>query len=170
MTRAELKTARLTLRPPMAEDAGWIAQEIARPEVHAMLTAPPRPYSLADAHDWLAAVAQRRGQYVIEAGGPVGVVTVESLTRGPELGYWLRLSAWGHGYMTEAVRAVIGEHFAASDLPLVSGHLTANAGSAAVLRKNGFRYTGVVRRMSGFHGREVDVQRMVLDRADWPGA
>lgn len=164
MTRAELQTARLTLRPPCDDDAGWIAAEIARPAVHSRLTAPPRPYGLADAVAWLGLAKGRAGQYVIAADQPIGVVTLDPLTRGSELGYWLRQSAWGHGYMTEAVRAVVAEHFADGASELVSGHLTGNVASARVLGKLGFRHRGTAKHKSGFYGCEVEVQRMALAR------
>lgn len=161
---AEIRTKRLRLRPPQADDAQWIAAEIARPEVHAMLTAPPRPYELADAVAWLDQAKDRAGHYVIVADQPIGVVTLESLTRGPELGYWLRQSAWGQGFMTEAARVAVAGYFAKGAGELASGYLTGNAESAGVLGKLGFRYSGVAWHQSGYHGQEVEVQRMVLTR------
>ena len=162
MPRAELQTARLMLRPPRGDDAAWIATEIATAEVHAMLTAPPKPYRLADAIGWLASAKSAPGHYVIVTDEPIGVVTLESATRGPELGYWLRKSAWGQGYMTEAARAVVAEHFLDGAPDLLSGHLTGNTASAAVLGKLGFRSAGTASHFSGFYGHEVEVQRMVL--------
>ena len=170
MPRAELQTVRLTLRPPHDDDAVWIATEIAKPQVHAMLTAPPKPYGLADAKTWLASAKSAPGHYVIVAKEPIGVVTLASLTRGPELGYWLRDTAWGQGYMTEAARAVVAEHFLDGATDLQSGHLVANAASARVLTKLGFRPAGTASHFSGFYGTEVDVQRMALTAQDFRAA
>lgn len=170
MAPAELKTARLTLRAPQDDDATWIAAEISRPEVHSMLTSPPHPYGLADAKAWLARSRTCDWQYVIVADEPVGIVTLDSPVWGQELGYWLRPSAWGKGYMTEAARAVVGAWFAQGEDTLNSGHLTENAGSAGVLAKLGFRYTGALMRQSGFYGRAVEVQRMQLSKAAFTAA
>jgi RimJ/RimL family protein N-acetyltransferase len=164
---AKLQTARLTLRPPQDDDAEWIAREIARPEVHQMLTSPPRPYALADAKTWLTSVQKLSGTYVIVADAPIGVISVDSLTWSEELGYWLCRDAWGKGYMTEASVAVAEAWFGASDKDLLSGHLTANAASSNVLRKLGFAYEAPVMRHSGFWGCEVELQRMRLTKTRW---
>ncbi len=94
---------------------------------------------------------------MIVGEAPLGIVTIESITRRPELGFWLRQSDWGRGFMTEAAKAVVAEHFAHSDSPLVSGQLIQNAASGAVLKKLGFSYTGTLRRLSGYCGHEVEV-------------
>jgi RimJ/RimL family protein N-acetyltransferase len=167
MLPATLRTARLVLRAPQADDAAWIAAEIARPEVHQMLTTPPRPYGLADAKGWIGSTLDKDGVYLICAGGPLGIVDLGRGDSERELGYWLRTDAWGKGYMTEAAQSLVAAWFGASDGDLVSGHLEGNTGSAGVLRKLGFEYEASVMRHSGFWGREVEVQRMRLTKARW---
>jgi RimJ/RimL family protein N-acetyltransferase len=162
-----LHTARLTLRPPQDDDAEWIAREIARPAVHQMLTSPPRPYSLQDARTWLASLSGQSGTFVIVADDPVGVIAIDRDADGNELGYWLRVGAWGHGYMTEAGLSVVSDWFAGAGDDLVSGHLIANAASAGVLAKLGFRNESQVMRHSGFWGRDVKLQAMRLTKARW---
>jgi RimJ/RimL family protein N-acetyltransferase len=167
MLPAALRTARLVLRRPQHDDAAWIAREIARPEVHQMLTTPPRPYGLADAKAWLASTHDKDGVYVIDAGRPLGIVDLARGDAERELGYWLRTDAWGKGYMTEAAQSLVAAWFDARDGDLVSGHLVGNAESAGVLRKLGFGYEASVMRHSGFWGCEVEVQRMRLTKARW---
>jgi RimJ/RimL family protein N-acetyltransferase len=167
MLPATLQTTRLTLRPPVAEDADWIAREIARPEVHKMLTTPPRPYRKVDAEVWLGMINGKDGVYMIVADEPVGIIDLGRGVSERELGYWLRQDAWGRGYMTEAGRAVVSSWFAVADGDLVSGHLNGNAGSAGVLTKLGLVYEAPVMRHSGFWGREIEVQRMRLTKARW---
>lgn len=163
-----LHTERLTLRPPRPDDAAWIGCEIARPEVHHWLTAVPNPYGLADAEEWIQANAGRPGSYVIEAeDSPLGVLTLDNPAWGPELGYWLRRSAWGQGVMTEAATTALEHHFAASDAAMPSGHLTDNTASRRVLLKLGFTDTERVSRHSRYFGTEVAVQRMVLTPETW---
>lgn len=167
MIRAAIQTARLHLRPPQDDDSEWIAAEIARPEVHAMLPSLPCPYGLTEARTWLNGAKSANWHYVIVADAPLGVVTLMSVAWGQELGYWLRPSAWGKGYMTEAARAVVGAWFASGELELHSGHLTENKGSARVLGQLGFRYEAPLMRHSNYFGREVEVQRMRLTRDEF---
>lgn len=62
-----------------------------------------------------------------------------------EVGWKLARAAWGHGYATEAARAVIGYGFTALDLPeLCSLIVPDNTGSAAVARRLGYENTGPV--------------------------
>lgn len=56
-----------------------------------------------------------------------------------EVGWKLARAAWGHGYATEAARAVIAFGFTALDLPELCSLIDpANAGSAAVARRLGY--------------------------------
>ncbi len=163
-----LTTERLTLRPPEPSDAGWIAREIAHPEVHEMLTAVPCPYGLADAESWIAANRDVAGVFVIaQDGEPLGALTLENPAWGQELGYWLKRDSWGRGVMTEAAGAALDWCFTqlAQDMP--SGYVTGNTGSRNVLHKLGFADTEIVPRHSHYWGREVEVQRMVLTRENW---
>jgi RimJ/RimL family protein N-acetyltransferase len=58
-----------------------------------------------------------------------------------ELGFHLRPEHWGHGYATEAARAVIVHAFAATPArTLVAGHHPDNEASRRVLLRLGFRF------------------------------
>lgn len=153
-----IQTNRLTLRPLRAEDAPWIAREIANPKVQRWLTSPPHPYTLEHAHQFLAAKANRGDHRAILAGDqPVGVVTLDE-----DLGYWLAEPAWGRGYMTEAAGALLDWHFAQGGDAVESGWVTGNAGSARVLDKLGFWPTETHQTYSQFYGRKVPVERVTL--------
>ena len=166
--RTALHTERLVLRPPEPADAGWIAAEISRPEVQRMLTTPPHPYTVADAECWIDENRRLDGNFVIVANGdPVGVVTLKSAAWGRELGYWLATDAWGHGFMTEAARAVLARYFSASGDAVPSGHITDNLASRSVLRKLGFEDQTIESRPCKFRGEDVNVQRMILTREAW---
>jgi RimJ/RimL family protein N-acetyltransferase len=164
---SELVTERLTLRPLASGDAGWIARDIARPDVQKMLPTVPHPYSIADARAWLAG-RRREGNFaVVRNGEPVGVVTLALANGAPELGYWLAPSAWGQGFMTEAAGAALAAHFARSARPIPSGHIIDNLASRRVLQKLGFADLGLIFRMSYYRGHTVVVRRMALSRATW---
>ncbi|RYH03103.1 N-acetyltransferase [Salipiger sp. IMCC34102] len=95
---------------------------------------------------------------MLDAGqGAVSAISIK-----PDMGYWLARSEHGKGYMTEAARAVVAEHFRVTQAPLVSGHYPGNAASRAVLLKLGFTDTHVETQAQVSTGRDVDVQRMVL--------
>lgn len=166
-----LRTERLVLRPLRAGDADWIATEIARPEVQQWLTSRPHPYRLADARDFIARFGGGTGTRVIDADGtPCGVITIEAANSFAddrsgdwELGYWLRVDAWGRGLMTEAARAMLADHRARYRATIHSGWITGNAGSARVLAKLGFLGpTETLRRHAHFRGGPVPVERVHL--------
>lgn len=166
--RAALRTERLLLRPLRSADAGWISQEIARPEVQRMLPAVPHPHRRADTEKWLAGRSRWPGNYAITRGGaPLGVVTLALANGVPELGYWLARAAWGQGIATEATRAALARHFAMSRTQVPSGHIIDNLASRAVLLKLGFVDIGLLFCDSRYRGHSVVVRRMVLTRRAW---
>ncbi|MFD7898367.1 GNAT family N-acetyltransferase [Streptomyces sp. NPDC059743] len=58
-----------------------------------------------------------------------------------ELGYRLRRSAWGHGYATEAARALVDKAFTELGTERVTAQtMTVNSASRRVLEKTGLRY------------------------------
>ena len=66
--------------------------------------------------------------------------------RSAALGYCFGEAAWGHGYATEAARAVLQWAFETLDLNRVQAETdTRNAGSARVLEKLGFVREGTLR-------------------------
>jgi len=66
--------------------------------------------------------------------------------RSAALGYCLDDAAWGHGYATEAVRALLQWAFDTLDLNRVQAETdTRNVASARVLEKNGFVREGTLR-------------------------
>lgn len=171
-----LRTERLVLRPLDVGDAAWIGTEIARPAVQRWLTSPPHPYTLTHAREFVARFGGSAGTRVIEeAGWPVGVITIEAANSfapdrpvGWELGYWLRVGAWGRGLMTEAARAMLADHRTRHRATVHSGWISGNAGSARVLTKLGFLGpTETLHRHANFIGDRVAVERVHLP-ADVP--
>lgn len=131
----QIKTDRLFLRPPEPNDAPAIAAALADDDVVRWLTRAPNPYRLSDAKEYIAR-AQGLGEVLMihDATGLIGCIGC-----GKELGYWLAKPAWGRGYITEAARAVLAEHFGPrKGGDLISGHYQGNDRSARVLDKLGF--------------------------------
>ncbi|MGP6086183.1 GNAT family N-acetyltransferase [Antarctobacter jejuensis] len=169
-----ITTERLVLRPMLPEDADWIAREIANPNVQRWLTSPPHPYRLEDAQEFVAKFSARAGFRTIEhAGDPLGVISIEEAARFspdrpslPELGYWLRETAWGRGYATEAASALLDWHDRSTGGDVHSGYISGNRASASVLRKLGFSPLETIRRRAHFEGGDVTIHRVVRQ----PGA
>ena len=110
----------------------------------------PHPYPDGLAEKWIAghparwekgnsacfAITRRDGGLLL---GAISLVNIADGTA--ELGYWLGVDGWGHGYMTEACREIL--RFAAEDLRLrrVEARVLArNPASGRVLEKVGLRY------------------------------
>lgn len=164
-----MKTDRLVLRPLRQDDAPAIARLIAEWEVIRWLAAPPWPYRLADALDYLGSAAAAETRAITLGGGLIGAIGIHETDWGrwPELGYWLGRDWHGRGFMTEAAGAIVDAFFAAEGGRLGSGYLPGNDASAGVLRKLGFRPVGTRRAMARPLGREVEIVRVELAVADW---
>ena len=137
--RAELKTARLTLRPVAPQDAAVAVACMNDLAVSGWLAVVPQPYSAADFHEFQQSYAVPGYTYAVDdATGFVGIVGIEDRT----LGYWFAPVAHGNGYATEAARVALAEHFAACADDIASGYYEGNTRSAKVLGKLGFVEVG----------------------------
>ena len=137
--RAELKTARLTLRPVAPEDEGAIVACLNDIEVSGWLAVVPWPYSATDFRQFQTEYAVPGQTFAIDdSQGFAGILGVEDRT----LGYWFVPNRHGLGYATEAARAALAEHFSQDSNDIASGYFEGNMPSANVLRKLGFVETG----------------------------
>jgi RimJ/RimL family protein N-acetyltransferase len=88
--------------------------------------------------------------------------------RSASLGYCLDDAAWGHGYATEAARALVGWAFDSLDLNRVQAEAdTRNVASARVLEKVGFVREGTLREDCIVDGVVSDTWVFGLLRRDW---
>ena len=139
MTRAELKTARLTLRPVAPQDEGAVVAALNDIAVSGWLAVVPYPYFPTDFQQFQNDYAVPGATFAIDnQQGFVGIVGIEDRT----LGYWFTPDHHGRGYATEAARAALAEHFAQDPKDIASGYFEGNTRSATVLRKLGFVETG----------------------------
>lgn len=86
------------------------------------------------------------------------------------ISYWVRTSATGGGVATQAVRALA--RWAVKDLGLQRveiSMITANEASAAVARKSGAVFEGVLRNWARFADRNHDMRMFSFVPADYPG-
>ncbi len=176
------RTERLLLRPGWNDDAEALTHAIANEKIVRNLAAVPWPYDVEDARSYLNMVQSgaqstqlpdflifARTQRNPELVGGIGLHTNPLNPFGPpELGYWIAESHWGHGYATEAGRAVIA--LARDSLKcrrIAAGYFTDNPASGAVLRKLGFKSTGkIVTRHSKGRGGEASMALVSAELGD----
>ncbi|MFB8893953.1 MULTISPECIES: GNAT family N-acetyltransferase [Microbacterium] len=155
MEPVTLRTARLELSMPTLDDVDAITAAAQDPEVPRWTTV-PSPYTREHAEEFIAKAAawwdeqseltwgiRRDGQWI----GMIGLHRV-SPEGAAEIGFWMSVSARGHGYLSEAARAVIDFGFAE---PLSLARIewraiVGNVASARTARSLGFRYEGMLRR------------------------
>jgi ribosomal-protein-serine acetyltransferase len=117
-------------------------------------------YAEASASDWDAARATRfaiRDRVSRRFVGVIGLESFAHLHESVELGYWLRVDAWGKGLMTEAGQTVIDWAFGTLNAHRVRvAAATNNHPSLAVIGRLGFRFEGIARQAERCHGRWLD--------------
>jgi RimJ/RimL family protein N-acetyltransferase len=155
MADGTLHTARLVLRPPAEDDLPFLLQTMNTPavmrylagevrsaeEVSDGLAADIAAFGLADGHRrwtvWTRDGDRRLGRcglfHVRSAAAP------ETLRGQREIGWTLAEEAWGHGYATEAARAVLEFAFAELKLQTVYAQTSdSNATSTRMMGRLGF--------------------------------
>lgn len=165
--RDEIRTPRLTLRRPVAGDVDAIARLAADYAIASMTTRMPHPYGLSDARQFVDLAGRqdrsRERAFAIEHPdhGLIGVIGFHGAPL--EMGYWIGRPFWGQGCASEAACAAL--QWAGGDWGrrrVLAGHFVDNPGSARVLIKAGFLYTGEVQnRHSRARGVVVPTRMMV---------
>jgi RimJ/RimL family protein N-acetyltransferase len=173
-----LLTARLRLRPFMTADTDKLFALHSNPHVLRYWDAPPWS-ERARAETFIAAC-----RHMAEEGSGVRLavdrVVDESFIgwcsvtrwnpdyRSAALGYCLDDAAWGHGFATEAARALLDWAFDTLDLNRVQAETdTRNAASAHVLEKLGFVREGTLREDCVVDGEVSDSWVYGLIRRQW---
>ncbi len=156
---AELRGPRVLLRPYREDDAPALFAAIEESREHLRPFLPWERFhqTVADSRDW---IVRMRAQWLLRGQLTVGIweaATGRYLggssyhppdwdARTFEIGYWLRASAEGHGYMSEAVRLLVDYAFdqlAANRVCITCD--ARNTRSAAVARRLGFHLEGRLR-------------------------
>lgn len=173
-----LHTARLRLRPFADADADALFALHSNAYVLRYWDAPPWDEA-ARAERFIAACRQMAeegtgARLAIEHGADHAFIGWCGLTRwnpdfrSASLGYCLDDAAWGHGYATEAVRALLQWAFDALDLNRVQAETdTRNVASARVLEKVGFLREGTLREDCVVNGVVSDSWVFGLIRREW---
>lgn len=144
-------TERLLLRPAWSEDARPLFEAINDEAIIRNLARVPWPYSIDDAHNFIAIkpnptvpnfMLLRCRDGISELIGSCGLAKYHGKI---ELGYWIARQHWGAGYATEAANAVMRIAASLGHSKLNAGYFADNPASGRVLRKNGFVQSGPIR-------------------------
>ena len=171
MNGPEMKTGRLTLRPLLDSDAANISLFVGDWRVAKNLAVVPHPYPDGAAESYIGyvrAVEPKEVVWAMDMGGAlIGVVSITPNEGGSgNIGYWLAPQLWGGGLMSEALRAVVGYAREQGFTRLFADVHQGNEGSAKVLMKNGFSYTGEAETRSIPRGGMVKAWKYEMDLSD----
>ena len=148
-----LSTERLVLRPVTADDHAALLAHWTQPDVRRFLFdgAAPSAAEVAETiEESIGDFAARGfGVWLIELASAAGLVGTAGLRpldgSGLEIFYSLVPGAWGHGYATEAARAVLEYGLGPLGLPEVLAEVDeGNAASVAVVKRLGMTPYAVV--------------------------
>ena len=162
-----LRTERLRLRAwtTSPSDVARLTDIYGRDEVTRWIGGPPRVRPEELPGRWAAVHAHdaRFGCWAVERpdGVVAGTVLFKPLPNGVgevEVGWHLHPDSWGHGYATEAARAVIGRGFDAGVPEVYAVVRPGNAPSVAVCRRLGMQPLGRLRR---WYDVELDAFRLM---------
>lgn len=177
-SQLHLHTDHLQLRPLRAADADAVFSMHADPVAMRHWSTPPWT-DPAQAHaliandlqalpvgDYLRLGLQRRSD-----GALVGLVSLFAFhlaSRRAELGYMLLRSAWGQGYMHEALLALLDHGFGVLGLHRLEADIDPdNLASARTLQRLGFQHEGLLRERWIVAGTVSDSALYGLLRRDW---
>lgn len=160
-----MHTARLRLRPLMTSDASAVAALAGDWDIARMTGRIPHPYSIVDADQWISALSEDEFVRGVEHDGRlIGAVGYVPDDDGAvEIGYWIGKPWWGHGYATEAARALVEHCFKRERRRLLRCcHFVDNTASARVIAKLGFRLVG---RAEGWcEARQIYIETLNYER------
>ena len=173
-----LTTERLHLRQLTHADAEAINHIFSDPQVIEFMSEPPlhsteKAIELIDwMNGWYEKQAAARWGITLKGDdrviGTIGFHKWNRDNRYADLGYDLLPAHWGHGYATEAARAVVGWCFANLDLHRMQADCTdGNLRSERTMLKLGFRPEGLWREQCWEHGRFVDIKQFRLLRREF---
>jgi len=170
-THPTLETARLKLRPYTEADIRELLPLIGTLEVAATTLRIAHPYTEQDAKAflqlakdpnklWLAITLRSNGRQM----GGIGL-RLEKHHQHAELGYWLGVPFWGHGYATEAAREILRYGFEMHRI--FASHFKHNPASGRILKKIGMQYEGCQREHLRKWYQFVDSDLYGILRREW---
>jgi RimJ/RimL family protein N-acetyltransferase len=174
-----LETNRLRLRPFSLADAPTVQALAGAVEVASTTLTIPHPYEDGMAESWIATHEPgydtgEQATFAIvlkETGELIGAIglTINASHRRGEMGYWVGVPFWNHGYATEAADALLAFGFDLLELHRIHAvHLSRNPASGRVMQKAGMRHESTQRQHILKRGVFEDVEGYGLLAADRP--
>ena len=175
-----IETPRLALRHLREDDVPALYEifrdrDVTRYWSWTAYTRPAQAVALLDEIDQLFAeralfqwgVARREDDRVV---GTVTLFDIEPANRRGEVGFALARSAWGHGFMREALTALFDFAFDTLGLHRLEADVDPrNERSLAVLERHGFRREGLLRERHFVGGEIQDSVMLGLLSREWRG-
>jgi RimJ/RimL family protein N-acetyltransferase len=176
--RPTLRTERLLLRPWRLDEGPRVEELAGAREIADTTARIPHPYPAGGGAAWIGhhEANWRAGESatfaiaVADTDEPLGTISLD-VNKGhgsAELGYFLGVPYWGHGYTTEAARALIEYGFAGMGLNrIVALYMTRNPASGRVMEKAGMTHEGVLRQAIRKWDRYEDMAVRSILRSEW---
>lgn len=173
-----IRTTRLILREFELSDAPDVQRLAGDYSVADTTQNVPHPYPDGAAEDWISthglafeagdsatfAVVLRQGDALV---GTVGM-RFDLRSDSAEIGYWIGRAFWGHGYCTEAARALLQYAFGELNLNRVyASHLLRNPASGRVMQKLGMTREGLRREHAKKWGKYEDLVDYGILQREW---
>jgi len=165
----ELRTPRLFLCSLRHSHLDSMLPLISAKEVAATTLRIPHPYTRDDAEKYFASMEPevdkgkmlRMSIFVEFSGeycGSIGL-HIEREHGRAELGYWIGVPFWGHGYASEAASAIVAYGIQTLGLNRIFATVFAgNTASRRVAEKSGMKYEGCMRQHVNKWGKYLDVE------------
>ncbi len=178
--RPTLDTTRLVLRPFTMADAPDVQRLAGAREVASTTLRIPHPYTTGTAEAWISTHqdAYERGEsanFAIVRRLDQGLIGCIGLHIDPhhahaEMGYWIGVPFWSHGYCTEAAQAVIQYGFEVLRLHRIhASYMARNPVSGRVMQKIGMTYEGCLRQHIQKWGVFEDIVVYGILRSEYAG-
>ena len=178
MPQPMIDTPRLILRPFTLADAPTVQRLAGAFEVADTTLNIPHPYPDGAAERWIATHAENfkagdAATFAIvlratsELCGAIGL-HVDHRHQHAEMGYWLGVPYWNHGYTTEAAAAMLTYGFTMQQLHrILARHVTRNPASGRVMQKIGMTFEGIQREHFRKGDRFEDLANYGILRDEW---
>jgi ribosomal-protein-alanine N-acetyltransferase len=164
-----LRTERLVLRAVVPGDLERVEQLLSDREVAEGTLTIPHPYPKGGSQEWFAMQGPkwsdgRMATWAMARAADDLITGVMSLRivvphKRAEAGYWVARDAWGGGFATEALRAVLQWGFDTLGLHRIEAHhFSTNPASGRVMQKAGMTHEGHVRGAVHRHGVPRDLE------------
>lgn len=163
-----IESGRLILRPFSLNDAKRVQELAGEKEIADNTLFIQHPYPDGLAEEWIGSHKtkfEKKEEVVFaitlkESGELVGAIglVINELLNNAEMGYWIGKPYWRNGYATEAAGIVINYGFEKMGLNKIHAHhITGNPASGVVMRRNGMKREGFLRKHMFKNGVYEDV-------------